>query len=49
MFEVDYSDKPQQEFCKDWSDELQEHKLDDFSQNLRHTVTEKNSTQIELF
>jgi hypothetical protein len=22
MFEVDYSDRPQSEFCKNWSDEL---------------------------
>ncbi len=49
MFEVDYSDKPQPEFCKNWSDELQEHKLDNVSQNLRHTVTGKNSAQMELF
>ncbi len=35
MFEVDYSDKPQPEFCKNWPDELKENKLDFISQNLR--------------
>ncbi len=49
MFEVDYSDKPQSEFCKNWSDELKENKLDFISQNLRHAVTVKNSAQMELF
>ena len=49
MLEVDYSNKPQPEFCKDWSDELKENKLDFFSQNLRHAVTVKNSSQMELF
>jgi DNA modification methylase len=33
MFEVDYSDKPQREFCKDWTAELQKHHLDAVSQN----------------
>jgi DNA modification methylase len=49
MFEVDYSDKPQPEFCKNWSDELKENKLNFISQNLRHAVTVKNSAQMELF
>ena len=49
MFEVDYSDDPQPEFCKNWSDELKENKLDFISQNLRHAVTAKNSSQMELF
>ena len=38
IFEVEYSNKPQPEFCKDWSAELQEHKLDIISQNLRHAI-----------
>ena len=49
MFEVDYSDKPQSEFCKNWHDELKEKKLDFISQNLRHAVTVKNSSQMALF
>jgi DNA modification methylase len=49
MFEVDYSDKPQPEFCKNWSDDLKENKLDFISQSLRHAVTVKNSAQMELF
>jgi len=48
-FKVNYSDKPQSEFCKNWSDELKENKLDFISQNLRHAVTVKNSSQMELF
>ena len=47
-FEVEYSDKPQSEFCKNWSDELKENKLDFISQNLRHAVTVKNSSQMGL-
>jgi len=49
MLEVEYSDEPQPEFCKNWSDELKENKLDFISQNLRHAVTVKNSSQMELF
>ncbi|GMQ79663.1 MAG: site-specific DNA-methyltransferase [Thermodesulfobacteriota bacterium] len=49
MFEVDYSDKPQPEFCKNWSAELQEHNLDAVSQNLHHAVSIKNSAQMKLF
>jgi DNA modification methylase len=48
-FEVNYSDKPQSEFRKNWSDELKENKLDVISQNLRHAVTVKNSAKMELF
>jgi DNA modification methylase len=33
MFEVDYSDKPQPEFCKNWPSELKEHNLDAVCQN----------------
>jgi len=49
MFEVDYSDKPQREFCKDWPAELQEHNLDAVSQNLHHSISSKNSVQMALF
>jgi DNA modification methylase len=49
MFEVDYSDKPQQEFSKNWSAELQTHNLDAVSQNLHHTILEKNLCQMALF
>ena len=49
MFEVDYSDKPQSEFCKNWSVELKENKLDFISQSFRRNVAEKNSVQMELF
>ena len=49
MFEVDYSDKPQPEFCKNWSAELQENNLDAVSQNLHHAISIKNSAQMKLF
>ena len=49
MFEVDYSDKPQPEFCKNWSAELEEHNLDAVSQNLYHAISIKNSAQMKLF
>ena len=49
MFEVDYSDKPQPEFCKNWSAELKEHNLDEVCQNFRHVATDKDSFQIVRF
>ncbi len=49
IFEVEYSDKPQPEFCKNWSDELQEHKLDVVSQNLHRSISSKNPAQMALF
>jgi hypothetical protein len=49
MLVVEYSEKPQPEFCKNWSDELKENKLEFISQNLRHAITVKNSAQMELF
>jgi len=48
-FEVEYADKPQPEFCKNWPAELQEHKLDLVSQNLRHAANSKRSAQTKLF
>ncbi len=48
-FKVNYSDKPQSEFCKNWSDELKKNKLDVISRNLRHAVPVKNSAHMELF
>lgn len=49
IFEVKYSNKPQPEFCKDWSAELQENSLHIISQNLRYALTGKQSAQMELF
>ena len=49
MFEVEYSDKPQLEFCKDWSAELKKHNLDEVCQNFRHVATDKDSFQIARF
>jgi DNA modification methylase len=48
-FEVQYSGKPQPEFCKNWSDELQEHKLDSMGQHYGSFVAAKNFTRIALF
>jgi modification methylase len=49
IFEVEYSDKPQSEFCKDWPAELQEHNLDAVSQNLHHSISVKKSARMALF
>jgi len=49
MFEVDYSDKAQPEFCKNWFDELQKNNLDCLSQDLRNAVNDKKSVQMGLF
>jgi DNA modification methylase len=49
IFEVEYSDKPQLEFCKDWSTYLQEHTLDPVSQNFNNAVTAKDSFQTSIF
>jgi modification methylase len=48
-FEVGYSVKPQPGFCKNWYDELQEHKLDAAGKNLHHSIEVKKSAQIPLF
>ncbi len=48
-FEVKYSDKPQPEFCKDWSVELQEHNLDAVSRSLHNSIAVKQSAQMTLF
>jgi len=49
MFEVDYSDKPQPEFCKNWSEEFNENKPDFISDNSRSAMEIKNSSQMKLF
>lgn len=49
IFEVKYSDKPQPEFCKKWSDELQESKLDSISRDIFNAVSGKKSSQMGLF
>ena len=49
MFEVDYSDKPQPEFCKNWSEEFKENKPDFISDNSCSAMEIKNSSQMKLF
>ena len=48
-FIVEYSDKPQPEFCKDWSVELQENNIDAAGQNLHNFFAVTHSTQRPLF
>jgi DNA modification methylase len=49
VFEVEYSDEPQPEFCKNWPDELQKNNLDCLNQDLRNAVNDKKSIQMGLF
>lgn len=46
---VDYSIKPQPEFCKDWQVELQEKNLEDMREKMRHVGSAKTPGQMELF
>jgi DNA modification methylase len=45
--DVEYSDTPQPEFCKNWPAELQEHNLDAASRNLHHTLLNSNYKSID--
>ena len=49
VYEVEYSIKPQQEFCKNWSSELEPKQADSIVENLRHIVSGKNPKQASLF
>ena len=49
VLEVEYSDKPQPEFCKDWSKELKQKDLDLITEQINYSSRDKNSTQIKLF
>ncbi len=48
VLEVEYSDKPQQELCRDWSSDLEQNN-NLYIENLRHTVSNKNPKQVSLF
>ena len=48
-FEVNYSEKPQKEFCKNWSNELQRKDVDLITEKINYSSRDKNSTQIKLF
>ncbi|MFC1814665.1 DNA-methyltransferase [Thermodesulfobacteriota bacterium] len=48
-FEVNYSEKPQKEFCKNWSNELQRKDLDLITEQMNYSSRDKNSTQMKLF
>ena len=49
VYEVEYSIKPQQEFCKNWSSELEPKQAESIVENLRHIVSGKNPKQASLF
>jgi len=49
IFEVEYSDEPQPEFCKEWSKELKQKDLDLVTEQMNYSSRDKNSTQIKLF
>ncbi len=43
-FEVNYSEKPQKEFCKNWSNELQRKDVDLITEQINYSSRDKNST-----
>jgi DNA modification methylase len=49
VLEVYYSGKPQPEFCKNWSAELQENNLEHVRNQMRHVEADRNPSQMELF
>ena len=49
MLAVDYSNKPQPEFCKDWAVELRDGGLESIRDTVRHVGTNKNPFQMQLF
>lgn len=49
VFQVEYSDKPQPEFCKDWSKELKSKDSDLITKQIYSLSPDKNSTQMKLF
>jgi len=49
IFEVEYSNKPQPEFCKDWSKELKQKDLDLITEQIYYSSRDKKSDQMKLF
>jgi len=49
VFEVEYSDRPQPEFCKNWSKELKQKDLGLITEQIYYSSPDKNSTQMKLF
>jgi len=49
IFEVEYSNKPQPEFCKDWPKELKQKDLDLITEQIYYSSRDKNSDQMKLF
>ena len=48
-FQVTYSEKPQKEFCKDWSKELKRKIQDRITEEIFYSSRDKNSGQLKLF
>ena len=48
VLEVEYSDKPQEELCRDWSSDFEQNS-NFYLENLRHTISKKNLKQLPLF
>ncbi len=49
IFEVEYSDEPQSEFCKEWSKELEQQNLDLITEQINYSSRDKDSNQMKLF
>lgn len=49
IFEVEYSDEPQPEFCKEWSKELKQKDLDLITEQINYSSRDNNSDQMKLF
>lgn len=48
-FEVKYSEKPQEEFCKNWTEELKRKDVDLITEQIFYSGQEKASAQMKLF
>ena len=48
-FEVKYSEKPQKEFCKDWSKELKQKDVELIAEEIFYSNKDKTSPQMKLF
>ena len=49
IFEVNYNLQPQDEFCKDWSKELEDKNIEQITEQIYRSNKEKNSSQMKLF
>jgi hypothetical protein len=49
MLAIDYSNKPQPEFCKDWAAEFRDGSLESIRETMRHVGINKSAAQMKLF